>query len=174
MDKDRESGNFTDDARSDAHSPEPPPTQQEDGYESGVSSGHRGFTVQTGGRNAMAGTAERIGRAAGTAERQMRRSLELVRPASGGSGHSHAMPKERGEMAAHSAGDEAAHTFGELSELTAGQVQRLCEQLQDGVARSRRAARRLVSEHPVKTLAALAGFCFALGVGLSVGGSRHR
>ena len=77
-------------------------------------------------------------------------------------------------MAAHIAGDEAAHTFGELSELTAGQVQRLCEQLQDGVARSRRAARRLVSEHPVRTLAALAGFCFALGVGLSVGGSRRR
>ena len=172
MDKDwKSSGNSTDDARSDAHSPESPATQA--GYESGVSSGHRGFTVQAGGRTAMAETAERLGRAAGTAERQMRRGLELVRPA-GGSGHSHAQPKEPGEIAAQTAGDEAAHPFGELSELTAGQVRRLREQLQDGVARSRMAARRLVSEHPVQTLAALAGFCFALGVGLSVGRSRRR
>ena len=116
----------------------------------------------------MVETAGRIGRAAGTAERQMRRSLELVRPAGGG--RSQAEPDK---IAAHPAG-EAARSLGELSELTAWQVQRLCEQLQDGVERSRLAARRLVSEHPVQTLAALAGLCVALGVGLSVGGKRRR
>ena len=47
----------------------------------------------------------------------------------------------------------AAHDIGELSELAAERVLRLREQLQDAVARSRRATRRLVSEHPVQTMA---------------------
>lgn len=150
-----DSSNDSDEVLRGPHSAEPPPTQHSDEAESGISSGHRGFTVQPGGRSAMADTAERLGRAAATAGRGMRRSLELVRPAGINQ-------------------DEAAALFGELSEFSAEPMQRLREQLQDGVARSRRAARRLVSEHPVRTLAALAGFCFALGVGLRVSGSRRR
>jgi hypothetical protein len=165
-----DSSNDSDEVLRGPHSSEPPPAQAE----AGGRSEHRGFTVQAGGRPAIAETAERLGRAAGTAERQVRRSLELVRPAGGCFGQGHALPQEPDEMAAHTVGDEAAHAFGGLSELTAAQVQRLREQLQDGVARSRMAARRLVSEHPVQTLAAVAGFCVALGVGLSVSGSRRR
>lgn len=162
-----DSSNGSDEVLRGPHCSEPPPAEAE----AGGRSEHRGFTVQAGGRHTIAETAERIGRAAGTAERQMRRSLELVRPAGGGSGHSHALAKEPDKMAAHTVGDEAANPFGGLGELTG--VQRLREQLQDGVARSRMAARRLVSEHPAQTLAAVAGFCVALGVGLSVSGSRR-
>jgi hypothetical protein len=195
MDKDCDSsGNSTDDARSGAHSPEPPPTQHSEEAESGISSGHSGFTVQPGGRNPMADTAERLGRAAGTAERRMRQGLELVRPAAskGGrtsaytyavGGHFNALEKAQDEVAVRRNEDEAearheaAHRvgqLGQLSEVAAERVLQLRDRLQDAVERSRRGTRRVVTEHPGQTLAALAGFCVALGVGLCLSGSRRR
>jgi ElaB/YqjD/DUF883 family membrane-anchored ribosome-binding protein len=162
----------------------------------GSDSEHRGFTVQTGGRNTIAETAERIGRAAGTAHRQMRRGLELVRPgassglaspysyALGGSGgHSNAL--ERDELMAarvmQSIEDEfaevrheAANRIGEFRELAAESVQLLRERLHDGVSRSRQLARQLVTEYPLQTVAAVAGFCFVFGAVLCLGGSRRR
>ena len=141
------------------HSAEPPPARRSDAGEGGFSPGHSGFTVQPGGRNPMADTAERLGRAAGTAGRQMRRRLELVRPA-----------VSKGSNALVEQQDEVAHPFGELGEFAAGRVQLL----QDALASSRRATRRLVTEHPGPALAALAGICVALGVGLRWSGSRRR
>lgn len=128
---------------------------------------HHGFTIQTGGRNTIAGTAERIGRAAGTAQRQVRRGIELVRPAaSTGGGTSNARQKELDAEA--KARHDDAHRIGELSEFAAERLLLLREQLQDAVSRSRRATRRMVTEHPGPILAALAGLCVALGVGLRV------
>lgn len=196
MDQDRPgdfSGNPTDDAKSGAHSAEPPPAQHSDAAEAGMGRMHHGFTLHTGGRNAMAATAERLGKAAGAAGRQMRRGLELVRPpaskggtpsytyAVSGAGRSNALQKEQDEVAGRVMEDAvakarlaAAHDIGQLSEAAAERVLRLRERLQDAVARSLESTRRRVSEHPVQTIGALAGFCLALGVGLRVSGSRHR
>jgi len=130
-----------------------------------------GFIIQTGGRKAIADTAERIGRAAGTAQRQVRRGMELVRPSASTGGTSYntrAMP----DAEAKARHDDAHRT--ELSESAAERLRLLREQLQDAVSRSRQATRRMVTEHPMPTLAALAGLCVALGVGLRVSSSGHR
>jgi hypothetical protein len=133
---------------------------------------HHGFTIQTGGRNTIADTAERIGRVAGTAQRQVRRGIELVRPAaSTGGGTSNARQKEMDAEA--KARHDDAHRIGELSEFAAERLL-LREQLQDVVSRSRRATRRMVTEHPGPILAALAGLCVALGVGLRVSSPSRR
>lgn len=178
MDQDRPgdvSGNPTDDAKRGAHSAEPPPAQHSGAAEAGIGRMLHGFTVHTGGRNAMAATAERLGKAAGTAGRQMRRGLELMRPpasqggtasytyAVSGAGHSNALEKEQDELAGRV-----------MEDAVAERVLRLGERLQDAVARSLESTRRRVSEHPVQTIGALAGFCLAVGVGLRVSGSRRR
>lgn len=188
------SSNASDDAKSGGHSPEPPPAPHSDAGETVSSSRHHGFTLQPGGRNAIAGTAERIGRAAGSAHRQMRRGLELVRPsgskggrmpgytyAVGSSGHSNALEKEQDEMAAPMMEEEVAGTRGEaaqglmeFSELAAEGLMAVREGLRDAVSRSRVAARRMVTEHPAQSVTALAGFCIAFGVTLYWCGSRRR
>ncbi len=135
--------------------------------DSGEVPAHHGFTIQTGGRKAIADTAERIGRAAGTAQRQVRRGMELVRPAASTGGGT---PSYTGAMpdAEAKARPGDAHRMGGLSEFAAERLLLLRQQLQDAVSRSRRATRRMVTEHPGPTLAALAGLCVALGVGLRV------
>lgn len=157
-------------------------------------SAHRGFTVQAGGSHSMAGTAERIGRAAGSAQRQVRRGLELVRPAastasrapaytyaSGSAGHSNALEQERDEVAARTMEDEiaevrheAAHRIGQIGEEAAESLLQAGERLQNAISRSRQATRQLVMDYPVQTVAALASFCVVFGVTLCVRGSSRR
>jgi hypothetical protein len=201
MDQER-SGELTGNSNSDdktrgAQTGAPPPTHTIDPAK------HHGFTLQQGGRNAVAGAAERIGRLAGTAKRQMRRGLELVHPipastggrissygyASGSSGQTsghrpgNALEQERDGLGARmmenleeevaAVRHEAGHIFdelGELSELARERLLQVRERLHETISRSRRVA----AEHPVRTMAALAGFCFAFGLTLRYGGSRRR
>jgi hypothetical protein len=156
---------------------------------SGPGSGRHGFTVQPGGRNAMAGTAERIGRAAGNAQRQMQRGLELVRPAGPGGltsplGYaSNALEQDELLAARVMQGiedeiaevrHEAAHRIGEFSELAVEGARQVREQLHAAVSRSRQLARRLVTEYPAQTTAAFASFCLVFGATLCLRGSRRR
>ena len=104
-------GNFTDDAKSDAHSAEPPPTQHSDAAEVGVSPSTTVSPCKPEAATRWQARPSGIGRAAGTAERQMRRGLELVRPpaskggtpsytyAVSGAGRSNALQKEQDEVA---------------------------------------------------------------------------
>jgi hypothetical protein len=195
MDQER-SGELTGNSNSDdktrgAQSGAPPPAHTKDPAK------HHGFTLQQGGRNAVAGAAERVGRFAGTAERQIRRSLELVRPvpvstggrissygyAGGSVGHSNALEQDRDELGARMMENleeevatvrrEAGHIFEELGELCEVAGERLLQvrnRLHETISRSRRAS----AEHPVRTLAVLAGFCFAFGLTLRCGGSHRR
>jgi hypothetical protein len=183
--------NSSDDKTRGAQTGAPPPAHTID------PANHHGFTIQQGGRNAVAGAAERIGRLAGTAERQIRRGFELVRPftastggrissygdAIGSVGHSNALEQERDELGARMMENfeeevaevrhEAGHIFdelGELREVAGERLMQVRERLHETISRSRRAA----AEHPVQTLAALAGFCFAFGLALRGGSTRRR
>jgi ElaB/YqjD/DUF883 family membrane-anchored ribosome-binding protein len=136
----------------------------------------------------MADTAERIGRAAGTAHRQVRRGLELVRPAAGtaspygyvlgSAGRSNAL--ENDELAARAMQSieeelaeirhEAAHRLGEISEVAAEGLLQVRERLHEAASRSR----RLITDYPVQTMAALASFCLVFGATLCLRGSSRR
>jgi hypothetical protein len=133
------------------------------------------YGTEPGGRSAITGTCERIGKAMGSAQRQMSRGLHLVRggrvlgfPGPGSSGGAKPGATEAegpGEEAARlmrsiedgsaDAGHEAARQIGEWRDRAAWQLQRLrCEVL------------ALMDEHPLETIVAIAGACFAVGVAL--------
>jgi hypothetical protein len=154
--------------------------------------GLRGFTVQPGGRNSIAGTAERIGSAVGAVQRQVRRGLELVRPAehhgrspsSGNAGQFNPAEEERYDLAARmmqaieaevaEARRQAAHRPGHFSGVAAGRLQQFRDRLRDALSRSRLRTRRLAADYPVPTIVAIAGSCLAFGLTLRLWNSRRR
>ncbi len=156
-----------------------------------------GFTLEHGNRSSMTGTAERIGGAVGSAQRQLRRGLELVRkPAAqpGFSSSSEAEQDEAGrvyhavregverasvmaETIVEKAGDarqRAAQQLDEWSEEAGERFQLFRSEISSALSRSRERAKRLVGVYPLQTIAAMAGICFAAGVALRLSRRSHR
>jgi hypothetical protein len=152
-----------------------------------ASSPRRGFTVQPGGRNAIA-TAQAIGSAMGTAQRQMRRGLELVQPLarrvglpfSGSTadqyGQAGFLELEGPDLVSRmmrAFEDEVAETrrqaarrLDQLSGFAGERLQQFRGRVSDDFSRSRLRARQLSAEYPVPIAAALAGISFACGIAL--------
>jgi ElaB/YqjD/DUF883 family membrane-anchored ribosome-binding protein len=145
----------------------------------------RGLFLEQGGRSGITGTAERIGSAVGSAQRQMRRGLQLVRriPASAPA-HVAQMEQEILDRAATTLEEigievdgirqQAAHRLDEWSE----EAEQLFQQCRDGIStalpRVREQARRYAEQKPLQTIGAIAGVGFALGVALRLTRRSHR
>jgi len=141
----------------------------------------RGFTVQRGGR--MAGTAERIGIAVGTAKREVRRRLELVRrpqdPILSAETRAHQLTDEdvdRGSRMVQEIEDEVTR----LRDTTAHKMEDWLVMAERSVMQLRHDARRAIVEvrktadkFPLQTIGAISGVCFALGFALRFRRPRH-
>jgi len=141
--------------------------------------------TSTGG---MAGTAERIGSAVGSAQRQLRRGLELVRPATQfPSQGAENQATEQVEQAVREGSDraslmaqeiadvryEAADQLDAWSEEAAKHLEHLRSTLSDVFSRTRQRAQQIVAAYPLQTIAAIAGVCFAAGMALRLGRRSH-
>lgn len=155
---------------------------------------HR-FTLQHSGPGSLTGTAERIGSAVGAAQREVRRSLEVVRRVPDTlvfpSSVNVTEAAERTGKFARESVDHAArvvHEFEEeisdfrqqaarklenLSEVAQERVLEFRRQLHGKVSRSSERARELADQFPLQTIAGIAGVCFALGVALRFRRSRR-
>jgi ElaB/YqjD/DUF883 family membrane-anchored ribosome-binding protein len=140
-----------------------------------------GFTVERGGRGGMAETAERIGTAVGTAQREVRRKLELVRrPAKRIEFPSTAAASAAAaELAEHSAlmmqeidveaaefRRQAAEKLEDWSEQTEQRLLHFRRQARTVLWRAGLRAQELAESHPWQTIAAFAGTFFLLGAAL--------
>lgn len=144
-----------------------------------------GFTLERGGRNGIAGTAERIGSAVGSAQRQVRRGLELVRrPASqigAASSAAAADAADRATQIAHEGVDrasraiedikieisesrrQAARRLDQWSEQAGERFQQLRYEARRALSHSRVRVQETADAYPLQTIAAVAGVCFVLG-----------
>jgi ElaB/YqjD/DUF883 family membrane-anchored ribosome-binding protein len=141
------------------------------------------FTLEHAGQSGMSGTAERIGTAVGTAQRQMRRGLELVRrPAGRQVGLTEL--GERTNQLAYEAADrasrmmedleeevsdvrqQAARRLDEWSELAGERLQEFRLRVRSALSRTRERAKEIADTYPLHTIAAIAGVCFVLGMAL--------
>jgi ElaB/YqjD/DUF883 family membrane-anchored ribosome-binding protein len=142
------------------------------------------FKVERGGRNAMAETAEKIGSAVGSAQREVRRRLELVR-----------RPTSPLEMPSASAADLAERSARMMQEIDADVAdvrrqaarkmedwseqaeERLLEFRQRARAVLRRStlrAQELAETYPLQAIAAVAGTFFIIGIALRLSRRSHR
>jgi len=152
------------------------------------------FTVEQGGRTAMQQTAGRIGHAVGTAEREVRRTLQLVRRPTAIEFPSNVSAAELAERAsrlaregteraarlmhgietdATSASRQAAQKLEDWSERAEERFQQLRQQASTLFSRSRARARELADAYPLQVIAAVAGTCFVLGIALRIRRSNH-
>lgn len=156
--------------------------------ETPASSTRRGFTLQRGGRNSMTDTAERIGSAVGSAQRQVRRKLELVRRPPASPPYSSAVTDtveranqlaeeaaKRSSLMAQQLEDEvaefrmqAAERLDEWSEVAGERLQQLRAEFRTALSRLRERAQQFADAYPLQTIAAIAAACFALGVALRI------
>jgi ElaB/YqjD/DUF883 family membrane-anchored ribosome-binding protein len=138
-----------------------------------------GFSVRPGG-NAKA-AAERIGSAVGSAERQVRRGLELVRPYARRAGFPFygseigqpgSLEQEGLNLASRmmqAFEEEVAATRRQAAQIgtrVEARIEQFRDSVRDAVSRTGVRTRELAQEHPVETIAAIAGVCFACGVAL--------
>jgi ElaB/YqjD/DUF883 family membrane-anchored ribosome-binding protein len=122
----------------------------------------------------MSETAERLGSVMGTAHRQMRRGLELVRshPAANAEQLAHegidraSRAMQQLEEEVYDVRRQAALKLDELSEQAEARFQQLRLQVIGAFSRSRERAEEVAARYPLQTIAAVAGVCFALGVTL--------
>lgn len=129
----------------------------------------RGLPPEPEDRSGISGTAERIGSAVGSAQRQVRRGLELV---SSGAAHLSQIERERLDRAASTLqeiGEEvagmrrqAARRLDQWSAEVGGRLQRMSS----APSRYRARAQQLAAQYPLQTIAAVAGVSFAAGVAL--------
>ena len=147
------------------------------------------FAFEQNGRSAMQETAGRIGNAVGTAEREVRRKLQLVRRPTTIEFPSSATPAELAERASRLAREgaeraarlmqgieadaadvsrQAAHTLEDWSEQAEERLHRFRQQARALFSRSGIRARELADTYPLQTIAAIAGTCFVLGVALRI------
>jgi ElaB/YqjD/DUF883 family membrane-anchored ribosome-binding protein len=151
-------------------------------------------------RSSLAGTAERIGNVVGTAHREVRRGLNLVRktteratkrpiafPSAAAAAETMALANQlahEGRMGGtremREIGDEvdslrrqAEDKLKDWTERANERFQELRRRTRDALARSRTRAQELVGAHPLETIAVIAGVCFALGVALRLRRPRH-
>jgi ElaB/YqjD/DUF883 family membrane-anchored ribosome-binding protein len=126
-------------------------------------------------------TAERIGSAVGSAQRQMRRGLELV---SSGAAHLSHVERESRHIAAGTLqdiggevsgiGQKAARGFDKWSELAEERIQQLRSDMSDAPSRLRARVQQAAAQYPLQTIAAIAGVSFAVGVALRLTRRSHR
>lgn len=124
-------------------------------------------------RNGITGTAERIGSAVGSAQRQVRRGLTLV---SSGATHLSQIERERLHRAASTLQEiggevtgirhEAARRLDQWSADTGGRLQQLRHDIVSAPSRLRLRGQQLAAQYPLQTIAAIAGVSFAVGVAL--------
>jgi ElaB/YqjD/DUF883 family membrane-anchored ribosome-binding protein len=143
--------------------------------------------LERGGRNGMTGTAERIGSVVGTAQRRVRRGLELVRrptggpivfPSSGGATATAAEGKAERVLRRTQVVEEeekvselrrqSAQRMDEWSELAGERFQQLRRELSGALSHYRERAQQFGQMYPLQTIAAIAGVCFGLGVALRI------
>lgn len=135
--------------------------------------------VQRGGRDTMIDTAERIGNAVGTAQRQVRRGLELVRNPKG-HGHAADFPGESGYSA--QTAERPRDMWREvIAEQYADAKQRASVQLEQWRAQASERTQKLRSDtkdyaeaHPMPTIGAIAAAGFLLGFALRRSKRSHR
>jgi hypothetical protein len=125
----------------------------------------------------MAGTAERIGSAVGTAQREVRRRLELVRSQAD---ESLAAAEKRADKLAREDADLGSKMVQEIEEgvsrirdAAAHNTANWLDMVEERVARLRVQAsaalvdvRKAADQFPLQTIAAIAGVCFAAGFAL--------
>lgn len=136
-----------------------------------------GFTVERGGRRTMAQTAERIGAAVGTAEREVRRRLEVVRRPTGPIEFPAAATAsdlvERGARMMEEIDAEVA----DVRRQAARKLEDWSEQAEERFLHFRREARtalwrtglraqEIAETYPLQTIAAIAGTFFVIGAAL--------
>jgi hypothetical protein len=145
----------------------------------------RGFSLerefQPESRNGISGTAERIGNAVGSAQRQMRRGLTLV---SSGAARLSQIEHENllraagaceelgGEFAGM--GHKAARRLDEWSAEAGERLLRIRSDMLSASSNLRARGRHLAARYPLQTIAAIAGVSFAAGVALRLGRRSRR
>lgn len=159
-----------------------PPTESLDPQ---VLEAARGLFLEQGDQSAMTGTAERIGSAVGTAQRQMRRGLELVRRLpSSGPAHATQMEQEILDRAASTLQEigvevddirrQAARRLDEWSEEAKQRFQQFRHEISTALPRLRERVRQYAEQKPLQTIGTIAGIGFALGVALRLRRRSHR
>lgn len=141
----------------------------------------RGLFLEQGSRSGMTSTAERIGSAVGSAQRQVRRGLQLVRRLpSAGSEHAAQMEQEILDRAARTLqemGVEAAdvrHQAARRLDEWSGEAERRFQQACAALPRLRTQAQKFADEKPLRTIGVAAGVGFVLGVALRIKRRSHR
>jgi len=142
----------------------------------------RGLSIVNEGGSSMADTAERIGSVVGSAHRQMRRGLELVRrvPSSGAARASRMEHEivDRAPSTLHEIGEEvaqqASRRLDEWSEQAGERLQQIRREIISTPSRWRTRAQQLAAQYPLQTIAAIAGVSFAAGVMLRLNRRSHR
>lgn len=124
-------------------------------------------------RSSITGTAERIGSAVGSAQRQVRRGLTLVYS---GAAHLSHMEHENLQRAAGAVeeiggevadmGHQAARRLDQWSAEAGERLQRIRLQMTGAPSRLRTRGQQLAAQYPLQTIAAIAGVSFAAGVAL--------
>jgi ElaB/YqjD/DUF883 family membrane-anchored ribosome-binding protein len=136
-----------------------------------------GFTVERGGRNAMAETAGRIGSAVGNAQREVRRRLELVRrPARGMEFPSAAELADSSARMMQEIDTEVADVRKQAArklEDWSGAAEEHFQKFRQDTQQMSRRARGWAEAYPLQTIAAIAGTFFLIGVALRLGRSRR-
>jgi ElaB/YqjD/DUF883 family membrane-anchored ribosome-binding protein len=140
-----------------------------------------GFTVERGGRNAMAETAGKIGSAVGNAQREVRRRLELVRrparavefPSASELADTSARMMREIETEVADVRKQAARKLEDWSGAAEERFQHFRQDAQQVLKRSGRRAQQLAEAYPLQTIAAVAGTFFLVGVALRLGRSRR-
>lgn len=148
------------------------------------SSKKAGFTVERGGRNAMAETAGKIGAAVGNAQREVRRRLELVRrpatpvvfPSAAAADLAERSARMMEEIDADVA-DVRRQAARKLEDWSGQAEERLVElrrQARTVLRRSTLRAQELAETYPLQTIAAIAGTFFLVGIALRFSRRSHR
>jgi len=133
------------------------------------------------GRNVISGTAERIGAAVGSAQRQVRRGLQLV--SSGAAQLSH-IERDRLHRAADTlhgfggevvgVGRQTARRLDQWGGEAGEHLQQFCHEMSGVPSRWRARLQQTADRYPLQTIAAIAGVSFAVGVALRLGRRSRR
>jgi hypothetical protein len=124
-------------------------------------------------RSGISGTAERIGSAVGSAQRQVRRGLTLV---SSRAAHLSQVERENLQRAASTMqglgeevagiGQQAARRLDQWSADCGERLQRIRHEMASAPSRWRARGQQLAEQFPLQTIAIIAGISFAAGVAL--------
>ncbi len=136
----------------------------------------RGLSLEPERRSTMSGTAERIGSAVGSAQRQVRRGLELVSSKAAHLSHTERQRLQSAASTLHDSGevDGIRHHLGQWSAEAGQRWQQIGHQISSAPSRWRARGQQLATQYPLQTIAAIAGVSFAAGVALRLSRRSHR